>query len=189
MRVFPDLSSIRVASPDPERAKSALVTIIACAGGQFVGKTKLHKVFWLAHLFHWQDENGILTTHPIARLPHGPGIHDGDHLLRELERSKQIEIDAGRNGPFPEYTYRLLVESPIDQTNPAHRSIQKAWAFFAPMTATQASDYAHEFSRSWRDGSSGQELDIYSDLLPDEEFDQIKQASAELEKMVREALG
>ena len=36
--------------------------------------------------------------------------------------------------------------------------------------AAELSDLTHEFSRSWNSASEGQELNIYVDLIPDDEF-------------------
>ena len=40
-----------------------------------------------------------------------------------------------------------------------------------PFAATELSDLTHEFSRSWIEARDGQPLDIYIDMIPDDEFE------------------
>lgn len=37
-------------------------------------------------------------------------------------------------------------------------------------TATQLSQYTHEYSKAWNEGENGQVLDIYIDVIPDAEY-------------------
>ena len=37
-------------------------------------------------------------------------------------------------------------------------------------TATQLSQYTHEYSKAWNEGENGQLLDIYIDIIPDAEY-------------------
>ena len=39
-------------------------------------------------------------------------------------------------------------------------------------TAESISKWSHENSRSWNSTKPGQELDIYADLIPDDEFEE-----------------
>jgi len=187
MRIEPNLSQLH--HRDAERAKRVLLEIVAAAGGRYRGKTKLHKAFWLAHLFHWQEEQGQLTNYPIVRLPNGPCMNDGDDLIAELVREGAIEVLEGQNGPFPEYTYVLSKPFQVDPENPAHRSALKAVNWLRGKSARQVSDLAHEFSRTWRKGSNGDELSIYLDLLSDDQYEAVKQRSAEVAEAMREAFG
>jgi hypothetical protein len=41
-------------------------------------------------------------------------------------------------------------------------------------TATEISDWSHVFSRSWNRTPNGEELDIYTDLIPDDIYEERK---------------
>lgn len=74
---------ISMSAPDRHKAKRLILEIIRQAKGG-LGKTQLFKAFWLSHLYYAQIARGYLTDWRIVRMPHGPGIDDGDDLLHEL---------------------------------------------------------------------------------------------------------
>ena len=52
---------------DTDRAKRVLVELIRAAGGEWTGKTRLYKAYYLAHLYYAETESGFLTNWPVVR--------------------------------------------------------------------------------------------------------------------------
>jgi len=159
---------------DNERAKRVICQIIAAAGGRLEGKLRLFKAFYFAHLFYWQHGNGVLTDHPIVRMPMGPGIDKSEALLAALQGEGRIRIDTRANGPFREYVYELTAPVEIDPGNARYRAIEEAVEWMRDKTAGELSLETHVYSRSWRNEIDGQVLDIYSDLLDDDEYEEVR---------------
>src|SRR5437867_367337 len=88
-------------------ARDVVLELVRDAGGEWVGKGKLSKAFYFAHLYYADERPGLLTDWPIARMPEGPAIHDGDTLLGGLVRDGYLTVHLDREGPHPEYRYRL----------------------------------------------------------------------------------
>jgi hypothetical protein len=151
---------------------------------QGINKTKLYKAFYLAHLIYAQRAAGILTDWPIARLPKGPGISDGYMILDELKAAGTIEHRVGPCGPYTEHTYYLI--SPEDSLGSlaevAGKAIADATAFILPRSASEVSDLSHGFSRSWIEGRDGDTLEIYTDLIDDDEFERRSKDLSQLER-------
>lgn len=171
-------------------AKDIIVEIIRQAGGTFEGKTRLYKAFYFAHLYYFEDSDGrILSEWPIVRMPQGPGINDGHVLLEELERDGVIALATQLNGPYPESVYLLKNcsgDSPFDCM--AESAIRRACEFVFYKRAHELSSFTHEFSRSWRETKNGDELNIYQDILDDDEHEAIKQKLSEAENVIRASL-
>ena len=74
-----------------EKAKLLLCAIIQAAGGYFNGKTRLYKAFYFAHLFYFRDFKGVLSDHPVVRMPKGPAVDDGTSILAELQSGGNFE--------------------------------------------------------------------------------------------------
>jgi hypothetical protein len=60
------------------KADAVIIELLRTAAGEWTGKTKLYKAFYFAHLYFANEHPGQLTDWPIARMPEGPGIHQGD---------------------------------------------------------------------------------------------------------------
>ena len=65
---------------------------------------------------------------------------------------------------------------------PAIEAIGEAVEFVKGHTAESISELSHEFSRSWNNTPNGEEMSIYTDLIPDDVYEQRKQELAELKK-------
>jgi hypothetical protein len=153
-----------------ERAKQIILQILKEAGGS-LGKTMLFKAFWLAHLFFAKKATGYLSGWKIVRLPHGPGIDKGDYLILQLKKSGDIALDHQPKGPYTETVCRIIRESPADLPPGAIEAIQSAVNIVKMHdSVTQISEWSHEVSRSWNTTPNGSELDIYSDLIPDDVY-------------------
>jgi hypothetical protein len=174
---------------DSEEAKQVICQIIAAAGGRLEGKLRLFKAFYFAHLFYWQHGTGILTDHPIVRMPMGPGIDKSEALLGALQREGQIRVGTRANGPFREYVYELTTPVEIDPSNARYRAIEEAVEWVRDKSAGELSLETHLYSRSWRSGADGQVLDIYSDLLDDEEYESVRKGLVDAAGLIHDAFG
>lgn len=179
-RVEFDLTTLR--RPDADKAKRVILEIIAAAGGEFSGKTRLYKAFWYAHLYFWEEEARQLTSYPIVHLPFGPGIDEGEVLLADLVRGGALHIDRIFNGPFPESRYRLSGTFPVNTDDPVHRVALKAVEYLMGRSATEISQCSHEESRAWQITDNGKPMDIYLDFLSDDEFQRVRNTSSEVDE-------
>lgn len=165
-----------------EHAKQIIVEIVRQAGGD-IGKTKMFKSFWLAHLFYAQKAKGYLSDWPIVRMPMGPGIHRGDRLIDELLEEGKLERTYEQKGPFREINCRLIDRSTnAELTAEAVLAIREAVEYVKGHTAESISELSHEFSRSWNMLDDGEAMNIYTDLIPDDEYQQKKEELVELKK-------
>lgn len=171
-------------------AKQVILELIRNAKGAWVGKTKLFKAFYFAHLYYVETQPGILTDWPIARMPEGPGIDQSDKLFGELVNEGFITIDIVHEGPYPEYRYSLtekaLAERPLPED--ARRAVQQAADFALPLRGDELSQITHEHSRAWRNGQNGDILDIYIDIIPDDEYEKEHARLTCLDQALTEAL-
>jgi hypothetical protein len=157
-----------------------------------IGRTKLYKAFYLSHLSYADTSLGVLTNWPIAHMPHGPGINDGWKLLDPLTEHGYIEHLTQMAGIYNEHLYRWTgKELSGNELSPlAQNVIRRITEYVLPMTAAEISNLTHEHSRSWREGKSGEILDLYTDLIDDEEFDrrnaQFDQLDTKLAAALRE---
>lgn len=154
-----------------------------------INRTKLYKAFYVAHLVYANSAPGVLTDWPIVHMPNGPGISESYKLLDALEKAGYLEREYNSRGIYKECVYRETgLISPDSIPEQAAEAIRRATAFVLPMTATQVSDLTHEHSRSWIEGRSGEKLDIYTDLIDDEEYDRRNDQLGRLEEQLKAAL-
>ena len=167
-----------IPNKDRDRAVSVILEILRQAGSAGLGRIQLYKAFWLAHLFYAKDNPGYLTDWPIVRMPRGPGINMGTILLRELENAGKLKQTTEYVGPFQEFRCRSVATATNPQMSADEvEAIRQAYEFVKGKTATELSEYSHEYSRSWREMADGSELDIYNDLIQDDdEYNERKDA-------------
>jgi hypothetical protein len=163
-----------------ERAKDIILEIIRQTGP--LSKTKLFKTFWLAHLYYYRMAPCFLSDWPVVRLPRGPGIDQGHALLRELESEGRVSLVEEQRGPFTEVCCRPAAIGLPTLAETARQAIKEAVDFVRPLSAQHLGEISQEHSRSCRTTPDGQELDIYTDLLSDEEYERRSQELAELDK-------
>jgi hypothetical protein len=161
-----------------EAAKSVICDLLAANGGTMRGKVRLNKAFYFAHLYYWREADGVLTDYPIVRLPHGPCINDASELLAELSEEGRISVQVGRAGPYQEYVYRLQCDWQVDRNSPTGKAIYDAIELVEGRTGADLSELTHEHSRSWQTTPNGQEMDIYVDLIEDDELERMRKAVA-----------
>jgi len=173
-------------TPDRERAKRVILEILRQAN-EPVGKTRLFKVFWLAHLFYSKKVRGYLTDWPIVRMPNGPGIHRAELLLEELTAQGLIAVRREPRGPFTEIACSLTGKDIGGELPPAATdAVREAVNYLRGMTASSISELSHEFSRSWNEQADGEELNVYSDLIPDDVYEKREQELLEIKKAYEE---
>jgi hypothetical protein len=157
-------------SHETKRAKRIIVELVRQAGGQFQNKTNLFKAFWKAHLAYAANQPGYLSTWPIVRMPNGPGIEDFDTLLSEMLHDGWLTIDEVQMGQYWAMAFKLGPHCPPPSLPAgAIEAIKAGIAAVDGKTATAVSDDSHRQSRVWREAKDGEELDIYLDLIPDDE--------------------
>lgn len=172
----------RISHPEQSvaAAKRIICELIAAAGGVFCGTVRLNKAFYFAHLYYWRDEGDVLTDYPIVRLPNGPCIDDYDILLEQLAAEGRISISTRPLGPYTETVYQLTSGQRFNHEGPPAAAILRAVEFVDSHSAVELSDITHEYSRSWQETPNGKEMNIYTDLLSDEEIWELKARTAQV---------
>lgn len=153
--------------------RRVVLEILRKSDGEFDGKTRLYKACYFAHLFYFENQHGILSDCDFARLPQGPGIDRGDAILAAMQADGLIVCEIYHKGPYPEYRYRLTDKSRLSADAlpaGAEFALQRSVDFVRDKTATQLSQYTHEYSKAWNEGQNGQLIDIYIDIIPDAEY-------------------
>src|SRR4051794_19467296 len=89
------------------KAHDVILEILKCSDDEWIGKSKLFKVFYFAHLYFANERPGLLTDWPITHMPQGPGIGDSERLFAELVTEGMLSIEQVHEGPYPEYRFRL----------------------------------------------------------------------------------
>jgi hypothetical protein len=146
---------------------------------------KLHKAFYFAHLYYANEHPGFLTDWPIARLPHGPGIHHGEELIGRMVAEGLLQVELVHEGPYPEYRYRLTDKGRASGpavAEDARLAIEKAALFCKDRTMAELSAMTHQRSRSWNESQMGDVLNIYLDIIPDDEYERRQRSLKDLSK-------
>jgi hypothetical protein len=157
-------------SHETKRAKRIIVELVRQADGQFQNKTNLFKAFWKAHLAYAANNAGYLSTWPIVRMPNGPGIEDFDYLVSEMLADGWLTIDETQVGPYRAMMFSLGPNCPSPSLpEAAIEAIREGVKAVDGKSAVAVSDESHRQSRVWREAKDGEELDIYLDLIDDDE--------------------
>jgi hypothetical protein len=155
---------------DREKAKQIIAEIVRCSGGRVESKTRLFKLFYLAHLIYAKREPDYLSNWPIVRMPHGPGIDRGEDLIGELCQAGVLEAHPVPVGPYMSTEYRLADDEMPGLPLEAIEAIRDAVKFAGDKSASELSELTHQHSHSWKNSVNGEELNIYVDLLGEEEY-------------------
>jgi hypothetical protein len=166
--------------PDQSKAKQILLEIVRVAGGKLRNKTNLFKAFYFAHLYYAKDNPDYLSDWPIVRMPNGPGIDASERLIGDLVREGEIEVVTVPVGPFVAQEYRLVNDSRPELSLGAIDAIRRGTQLVVGKDARSLSNLTHEYSRSWMNAANGEELNIYLDLLSDEEFQRSHEETLEI---------
>jgi hypothetical protein len=171
---------------EQDRAALVVYEIVRQNGGTFQNKTNLFKAFWKAHLNYTRKHGGYLTGWPIVRMPNGPGIGDFDIVLGKLLSEGLIRCEEATVGQFAAFVFEISKDSspPFSLTANEIEAIREAVQETANKSATSVSKESHDASRTWRDAKDGDELNIYLDLVPDEQYaDRKRQMDATVKEL------
>ena len=173
--------------PQPSEIRRAQQVLLEIArqspGDEIVGKTKLFKTFYLAHLFYALKSPGFLTEWPIVRMPHGPGIEHFDTLIRNMVDQGALVCEPTFIGPYRTTRFRAVGElaDGVSLAADEIKAIREAVEFTAARTAEQLSSLTHEYSRAWNESDEmGEQLNIYKDLLDEAEGQRLQQRVSEV---------
>jgi hypothetical protein len=175
---------------EKEIAKQVILEIILQAGGVLKHKTILFKAFYRAHLRFAQTHTTYLSAWPIVRMPFGPGIHQFDVLLGELLAERAVRFCQIESGPYDGFEFQLAEKNRRQELLPAgaREAIKYAWEQVKDKSASKASEDSHQDSRAWRESRDGEELNIYLDLLDDQQYAAQKQRTHEIAEAFRAVL-
>jgi hypothetical protein len=160
------LSRVERAQKARERAKRTILGLVAASDGRLVGKLRLNKAFYRAHLLYFEETGLELTGYPIVHLEQGPGIDNADDLIDELEQEGRLLESIG-NGPRKRERVYELVGTPVsdedvDKTNAIKRAV--VWA--NALTEEELKLGSH--NRSWEESGMGKQQNIFVDVLSSE---------------------
>jgi hypothetical protein len=160
-------------TPDKNRAIRIIAEIMRQAGGEWTGTTRLSKACYYAHLYYDESAPGYLSDWPIVKMPNGPGIGSGNQLIAEMKEAGLLSTDHVQVGPFRAMRFRLTGKEPAGDPLPADaiRPIQQAVQLVQDKAAGELRTPTHDFSRSWNLAEDGEELSIYIDLIPEDEYE------------------
>ncbi|MDX2065920.1 MAG: DUF4065 domain-containing protein [Fimbriimonadaceae bacterium] len=151
-----------------DRAKRTILALVNANGGELVGKLRLYKAFYRAHLDYFRATGLELTGYPIVRMPNGPGIDNATDLIDEMRASGDLTEEIGTRGLEFERAYRArrdnLAELDADQLQAVHSAVQ--WA--NSLSSAELSEASHQ--ASWHETVNGQEQPILIDALSAEEL-------------------
>lgn len=169
---------------DLDRATQIVLEIIRLSGGSVSSKVKLFRTFYFAHLIYAKNRPDYLSNWPIVRMPHGPGIACFDEIVKTLESKQLLEVRDTHVGPYQANEYRSTSKSLSDLNPEQVEAIRKAVDFVQSHSPSDLGEIAHEFSHSWRDANDGEELNIYVDLLSEEEYARERSEVSKLESQL-----
>ena len=155
---------------DKKRAKAIIVEIIRQAGGRFRNKTNLFKAFWRAHVAYASSHLLPLSDWPIVRMPQGPGIDRFDQLIGELMAEGVVETEEEPCGEFTRIVFHLATEGEGDLGPDEIEAIRAGVDAVSGQTAARVSDDSHDESRAWQGAKNGDEIDVFLDVMSDEEY-------------------
>lgn len=172
-------------------AKGLIIEILRLAGEEGLGKTKLFKAFYFAHVYYAKKRPEGLTDWPIARMPEGPGIHDHYNLFHGLSREGVLTTSQVSVGPYTELRCRLGPDAGPDMelAGPALEAVREAFEFCKDESAAKLSEITHEHSRAWKGARDGDILDVALDAIPDDEFEERDARLADMEGMLTKVFG
>ncbi len=155
-----------------ERAKQVIVEIVRQAGGMLQNRSDLFDAFYHAHLIYAEAQPGYLSTWRMVKAPGGPGIDGVDELLGELVadgflRDNDVGSHNGASFPF-EFVGDTSLGGKLEPEEA--KAIAEAVKIVQGHSGTRVSTNPHALSRAWRDAAIGEELAIYCDSVPENEF-------------------
>jgi len=171
-------------------ARELVLEILRQAGPNGLGKTKLFKAFYFAHVYYAKERPERLTDWPIARMPQGPGIHNHGELLGGMQRDGSVTVELVSEGPYREYRYRVAdVAAGQGLDGAALAAVREAASYCMDKTAAQLSEITHEYSRAWNGARDGDVIDVTLDAIEPGEYEEREQGLRRLDAMLTNILG
>lgn len=155
-----------------ERAKLAIVGLVAASEGRLVGKLRLYKAFYKAHLIYFESTGLDLTGYSMVHMPNGPGIDNAQELIDELMESGALLEAVGNGDRAFERVYTLGPNVPTEADAEKSEAIRQAADWANALTERELKDGSH--NRSWRESFNGEEQNIFVDTLSDERVGEIR---------------
>lgn len=172
-----------------QQTKNVILELVRQSpGDELNGRVRLFKAFYFAHLYHARDCCEYLTEWPIVRMPMGPGIDKFDSLLRELCEEGSLSVKDESVGPYVSEVFQASRETAPELDDARAASIRKAIEYIEDKNGAELSELTHEHSKSWKEAADGDELNIYRDIMPEEEIDAIKSMEDEFNAAWDEAV-
>ncbi len=168
-------------------AKQVIVEIIHQFGGHLEGPRRLHQAFYFAHLFLFEECGGLLTDWPMVKDASGPVIEQVDDLMGELVKEGMLSLEPHMVGPFPTSRYGLTGKSTPSLREEDTAAITRALDFIKPKSDADLYQTIVEYSRSWRTAKIGETLNVFTDVIPDEEYWQCQKDLALIEEQMIQA--
>jgi hypothetical protein len=162
---------------DKRLAERVILEIVRrSAGSERIGpwltREALAHVFWFAHLYYAKRQPGYLTNWPLVRTPWGVEIRDASGLLRRLVEEGFVRPEQVERGPFSLTVYSPTGQEPGSELpDAAVQAIQQALDE-GPLSPQCWCHGPAVTSRAWRATAVGEEMDIYLDLIPEDQYEE-----------------
>jgi hypothetical protein len=143
--------------------------------------------FWFAHLYYAKSHPGYLTNWPLVRIRWGIEIKGLSALLADLVEEECVGVNQLERGPFSVTVYHATdkdKEGDSELSEEAVGAIQRAVNGDSP-TRPFFWGWPGVCSRAWQNTPEGEEMDIYLDLIPEDQYEERRR---QLEGL-RESLG
>jgi hypothetical protein len=155
-----------------ERAKRTILGLVSASNGRLVGKLRLYKAFYRAHLLYFEKTGLELTGYSIVHMDNGPGIDNAGDLIDELMDEGTLQEIIGNGDRKKEHVYVTIgcirVEDDEDKAEAMLKAVQ--WANSLDEEELKVASH----NRSWHESVSGKEQNIFVDVLTDDRVNQIR---------------
>ena len=136
------------------------------------------------------DTGREATGWPLARMPFGPGIDEGEQLLAELVAAHVLKAETlARGGTVYRFVREDADQEPLPEALRA--AAAKAIAHVGKRRADDLSDETHEgetASRPWQRAENGELLEVALDLLTDDEYERLREACREADELLSDII-
>jgi hypothetical protein len=170
-----------------ERAKRTIIGLVATSDGRLVGKLRLYKAFYRAHLLYFEDTGLDLTGYSMVHMPNGPGIDNAKDLIQELKETGTLTETVGNGVRTKECVYTTPEGIPLEEDEERLDAMRRAVAWANALTEEELKDGSH--NRSWRESVNGEEQNIFVDVLSDARVAEIRNEAWERLSQVEELVG
>jgi hypothetical protein len=154
--------------------------------GSGLARESIAFVFWFAHLYYAKRNPGYLTNWPLIRTSWGVEIRDASALLGELVEEELVRAEPVERGPFFVTVYQPTGKESESELSPAAVEAIRQAATEYPLFSHHVSAWPIPFSRAWCATPVGEEMDVYLDLIPEEEYEERRRQMEGLKEGLRD---